>query len=672
MSLNLNSNVKIECDVKSAAVINAIDILKRDLQTRFLKSENPVWRLMIRIDEDTSYNNSSNSYIVYTEPIGLKVIGQDELGIIYGILAISREYLGINDFWFWNDKKIEKIDKVTISLDSFLHSPQYAVEHRGWFINDEVLLHTWDLEGDKTLPWIMAFEALLRCGGNTVIPGTYKNADIYTKYALDMGLSVAQHHAQPLGAKMFSQAFPDEEASFSKNPNLYRKLWIDAIDEHKNDNIIWSLGFRGQGDCPFWENDPVYDTDEARGKLMSDIITEQYNLLKERVKNPVCCVNMYGEAMDLYVQGLLKVPDEVIKLWSDNGYGKMVSRRQDEHNPRVVSMPKKENGKSGIYYHISFYDLQASNHITMLSVSPNLISEELNQVLDNGGDCLWIINCSNVKPHVFYLSFISKIWNCCFKGVNEFIDDYVNTYFGASIEGVKALFRDYSNAAIFYGENEDDKAGEEYYNHVVRMLVSHGMKNSDAAAPNLKWACKAATFKGQISYFIKQYEKAVVAYGGLLEKANTELVNVSENSRNLYMDSIMLQIKIYYHCSNGALLACKALDYLIKEEYLEAFYNAGLAGEEYEKANSAMRDREHGKWIGFYENECLTNVKQTAYVLKGFMFYIRNLGDGPHFYGWHRRFLYSKEDRDVTLVMNMENHLDNDELFMRMKKEFDN
>ncbi len=80
-----------------------------------------------------------------------------------------------------------------------------------------------------------------------------------------------------------------------------------------------------------------------------------------------------------------------------------------------------------------------------------------------------------------------------------------------------------------------------------------------------------------------------------------------------------------------------------------------------------MRECEHGKWHEFYKNECLSDVKQTAWVLEGLMSYLRNLGDGPHFYKWQREFLYSEEDRRVMLILNMENHMKNDELFSLMK-----
>ena len=45
---------------------------------------------------------------------------------------------------------------------------------------------------------------------------------------------------------------------------------------------------------------------------------------------------------------------------------------------------------------------------------------------------------------------------------------------------------------------------------------------------------------------------------------------------------------------------------------------------------------------------------------------LRNNGDGPHFYQWQRRFLDSPEGAQIMLILNMENHLDNDELFALM------
>ena len=93
-----------------------------------------------------------------------------------------------------------------------------------------------------------------------------------------MGLWITHHHAEPLGAEMFLRAYPDKNPSFKENPELFRGLWEEGIQRQQNQKEIWNLGFRGQGDTPFWETDPMYDTPEKRGALISRIIEEQYEL----------------------------------------------------------------------------------------------------------------------------------------------------------------------------------------------------------------------------------------------------------------------------------------------------------------------------------------------------------------------------------------------------------
>lgn len=101
---------------------------------------------------------------------------------------------------------------------------------------------------------------------------------------------------------------------------------------------------------------------------------------------------------------------------------------------------------------------------------------------------------------------------------------------------------------------------------------------------------------------------------------------------------------------------------------MQAFYLVGSAAEAYEKADAAMRSREHDKWESFYANDCLTDVKQTAYCLRRLMGVIRNLGDGPDFYMWQREVIYSAEDRRVVLITNMENHMTDEQLYEGMKE----
>ena len=600
----------------------------------------------------------------------LEIQAADTLGFVYGLYEISHTILGIQPFWFWNDQKIVERDAFEITPDFKYQSEPFAIKLRGWFVNDEVLIHTWSVNGRKEEPWEMVFEALIRCGGNMVIPGTDRNGTKYRKLASNMGLMITHHHAEPLGAEMFARKYPELIPSFDQFPDKFIGLWKAGIESQKDMHVIWNLGFRGQGDRPFWADDPQYQTSKARGELMGSLIRIQYDMVKKVDPNAICCTNLYGETMELYKEGYLDFPEDVIKIWADNGYGKMVSRRQNNHNPRIEALPTdSDHGMHGIYYHVSFYDLQAANHITMLTNSVDFVCSELNRVVAHGITDYWIINCSNVKPHVYYLDLIATMWKSGKVDIKEHEGNYITTYYGKKdVQAVKQCLNDYHKYAVSYGPNEDDHAGEQFTNYVPRMLISQYMKDRNTKQKDLLWATDAKDLKGQIDWYMKLCQEAAKGYRLYCRECEGAVLSMEHHAAELMKDSLLLQAKIYAYCFSGAYEASKGLLYALNQDYQLGFYHAGLAREQYDQAYSCLHEREHGKWNGFYQNECLTDIRQTAWVLEGLMSYIRNMGDGPHFNAWQREFLYAEEDRRVILVTNMENHLTNLELLALMKE----
>lgn len=505
-----------------------------------------------------------------------------------------------------------------------------------------------------------------------VIPGTDQNARKYASLASGMGLIITHHHAEPLGAEMFAREYPELTASYDLYPEKFHDLWRNALKRQENRKTIWNLGFRGQGDRPFWVEDARYQSDEARGKLMGDVIKKQYDMVKGMDAAAVCSTNLYGETMELYQKGCLQLPDDVIKIRADNGYGKMVSRRQGNENPRVCSLPEKKDEANGIYYHVSFYDLQAANHITMLPNTPEFVKRELSEVLERGGDDFWIINCSNVKPHVYYLDFIAQLWQRGDVDIEKHRKEYIEKYYGSdSSEQIADCLKEYPRYAAAYGKEEDEHAGEQFTNHVARILVTQYMKNRKERSEELLWATKGNTLEEQMQWYQGVCRRAASSCKEYLRKCTLVDAHLTGRTRELFRDTLLLQARIHYHCYQGASLLCESLAEGFQGDYQTAFYRAGKARKEYLTADSALREREHGKWYGFYENECLTDIKQTAWVLQGFMSYLRALGDGPHYYQWQREYLYSEKDRRVMLIMNMENHLRDEELFSLMEARLD-
>lgn len=341
MEFILNSNTNIICDNNSCAVKNAVQILQRDMDKRFNISECGKNSIILKTNtalcEETFIINVNKNITIYAG---------DELGFVYGLLYISEKFLGIQPFWFRMEQKIEKTASIPVKYGEY-QRVKSLIKYRGRFVNDEVLIMKWNINGDSTEPWRMVFEALLRCGGNTVIPGTDKNSKKYRQLASDMGLWITHHHAEPLGAEMFTRLYPDMQPNYTETPELFHKLWEDAVKVQKDMNVVWTLGFRGQGDCPFWSHDSSsrFDTPAKRGRLISDVIELQRQTVLKYVKNPVFCTNLYGEIMELYEEGHITLSDDIIKISADNGYGKMVTRRRDNHmtdRELYKAMNKKE------------------------------------------------------------------------------------------------------------------------------------------------------------------------------------------------------------------------------------------------------------------------------------------------------------------------------------------
>ena len=81
-----------------------------------------------------------------------------------------------------------------------------------------------------------------------------------------------------------------------------------------------------------------------------------------------------------------------------------------------------------------------------------------------------------------------------------------------------------------------------------------------------------------------------------------------------------------------------------------------------------MQEREHGKWVGYYANECQTDVRQSAQVCGYLMSFARTLGEGPHYYEWMREFGDPEDERRIMLILNTEPHPGDDDLWLLMEQ----
>lgn len=602
----------------------------------------------------------------------LTIIGSDDLGLIYGILEFTRRHLGIGPFWFWADQAIASLPEVLVPCEDY-DAPTPAVRFRGWFVNDEVFLIGWKKPYPPTREvWQPVFEALLRCGGNMVIPGTdLPKSGCQFAAATEMGLWVTHHHAEPLGAEMFLRAYPGRAASYQQEPELFEALWWEAIHKQKDHNKVWVLSFRGQGDRPFWHHDSSFDTPEKRGAMISKVIRRQYEMISSEVADPVCCVALYGEISELYKGGHIAVPDGVIQIWADNGYGTMVSRRNGNENLRISALPEPgAPGKHGIYYHVTFHDLQASNHLTLYPGSADYLKQEVEKAFNNGATEYLLVNSGNIRPHVYTLDLLRELWQEGTVDAEAHRAAFVQQYFPSYREEITDLYRTYAEASIPYGPYEDDLAGDEFYHHPARLIIGHWLRgDGEQAERRLIWAAGDVPFAEQVRYFYERGAHGVESWGRWLAQCNELLGKLSEDSeRKRVVDQLQFHGVLHHSGSEGLMWLCRAFEACSRQQYPQAFVLASQSLWAYRRGIAALRNSEWGKWADFYRADWLTNMESTAGNVETLRRFLRMHGDSPDFFFWYKEYLMPETEKYIYLENTHREPLSDDELAERLLK----
>lgn len=654
--INSNTEIIVAGFSDSTPVRKAIERMHRDMNAVLFTSSRQKSCISIIKDETLS----EEKWVMDALQLALTIRAFDELAVIYSLFYISEHCLGIKPLWFWNDQELLRTEFHLLDV-THLESRENAFRYRGWFINDEVLFLGWRPYGSDILPWEMAFEALLRLGGNIVIPGTDKDAARFAPLASSMGLWITHHHAEPLGAEMFSRAYPDKTPSFLRNADLYRNLWRKAAEKQKDMKVLWTLGFRGQGDKPFWEEDPSYDTDEKRAEVINGIISEQASIVSEYVDDPRFAYNIYNESVNLYRKGLLHFPEGTVKLFADNGYGKMVTRREGNTDRREKALPlqKDEETANGMYYHVSFYDLQCANHITPTPVSFALQAEELNNAYRCGIRDAIIVNVSNVKPHLAAISLLADFWRDGVSDGDTSLKKYISSYFSDDPDSVIAFMNCYCEASLSFGQHEDNKGGDQAAAFPLRMLASSWVRGEQKCTDYA--FILDASLDEQAEDYHSRAMKAASAYSSLLDDIDDHGVS------QLLSDDFRYAVEWFSFAYNGACCFTDAYKAYRENRLEDALVLLGDAAVSYDRADDALKKPCHDKWEGFFSNDALTDTSAIVALMKNLMEWVRIIGDGPGFWRWQRDLTYPEEDRNVVLITNYEKRMSAYEMYLVYK-----
>lgn len=427
--LVLEGTVTLQSSVRIPGVRLALEDLSRDLERVLATAPSMVpnsdAQIVVLRDEGLK---RPEAYRIDVGAERVRIAGSDTLGIIYGIYRFSRTWLGVDPYWYFKDLEPRRRDHVLVP-QGVEESKAPTFRYRGWFVNDEDLLTGWKDGGGvrhidypfygKVVPVQVLdriFEALLRAGGNLVIPASFVDVRNepearLVRRAVERGLYVTQHHIEPLGVSHYGfenyweSKGKEYPFAYGSHPERVREAWrvfAGLWRELAGDKVVWQLGLRGKGDRAIWQSDASVDAAEA-GRLISKAIHEQWEIVRsvDPRPTPPATVTLWLEGSRLMSQGQLTFPEDITIIFCDHG----PSQRMQADFEQTV---RSDEFRYGAYYHIGFWS--TGPHLLQGS-TPYRIRREFDRIVARGDTHYSIVNVCNVREHVLGIQVATEIMN---------------------------------------------------------------------------------------------------------------------------------------------------------------------------------------------------------------------------------------------------------------------
>lgn len=340
-------------------------------------------------------------------PQALVIAGNNRRGTAYGVYDLS-EHMGVSPWYYWADVPIAKKKTVYVLPGTKIQDAP-KVKYRGIFLNDEApALTSWVQEnhGNYTHEfYVKVFELLLRLKANFMWPAMWNNAFadddpqnmiLADEYGIVMSTS---HHEPMMRADKEWNRYGEGAWEYSTNPENLYKFWVEGARRNGPYESIFTLGMRGQEDKPMSEGENIELLETIvrdQRKILADVITD-----RDVTEVPqVWC--LYKEVQAYYEKGM-RVPDDVILLWTDDNWGNI--RRLPTREER------QRKGGAGVYYHFDYVGGPRS-YRWINTVPLAKIWEQMNLAYVYEANQIWITNVGDLKPMEYPIEyFLRMAWD---------------------------------------------------------------------------------------------------------------------------------------------------------------------------------------------------------------------------------------------------------------------
>ena len=537
----------------------------------------------------------------------LVVAGAGKRGLIYAAYALAEEILGVDPWYFWTDHEPTPRQQIEVPGNFKKTFGPPTFRYRGWFINDEDLLGGFSPDPLRENVYSMEMlericETILRLRGNMIVPGTFNFPDERCwELASRRGLALSMHHVSVVGLN--THRWPkDVPFSYTKHPDIMERYWRDSIAAYQGREVVWTVGYRGKQDQPFWVDEPEINTPVARGAVITKAIAKQVELIREADPKATIIANLWMEGAEMMRDGFLKLPPGVIEVWPDDGSGKILD------NGAV-------RAGQGVYYHTAMLS-RRGNQLSE-AVPPARIYGELGRFAGAGATSYFLLNTSDVRPVPLTTDCAMRFaWNASGqKNQTDFLRDWSRREFGAVVANeVADIYARYFGIPYL---GEKTRQGERHL---------HVMLSNLAGTKSVPEARQAQTFAITHHAYVAELFAAAAA---LAKK-------IPVDRQGFYQSHVLTPIELH----------------LRSLEMLEG-YSSALIDRDPKKAEQALRAAdaifaalhraETGKWSAWYFGERFVDLETNRYRVRVLLAELRGEPPPPPLpptYGYYDLYKY--------------------------------
>ena len=505
--------------------------------------------------------------------------GSDMRGAIYAAYALAEEILGVDPWYFWTDHEPAARREISVpgNYEKLFASPTFR--YRGWFINDEDLLAGFAPDPLRENVYSLDMldhicETLLRLRGNMIVPGTFQFPDEKSwSVASRRGLVLNMHHIQIVGLNTFR--WPQGVVfSYNKNMEVMERYWRDCIAAYRGKEVVWTVGYRGRNDRPFWVDEAGLNTAEARGAAITKAIAKQVELIREVDPDGMIIANLWMEGAGMMHAGQLKLPEGVVVVWPD-----------DMGNGFITDNGKVAAGQ-GIYYHTSMYT--ASRNQLSEMIPPSRIFGELGRFVNAGATNFLLVNVSDVRAVPLSTDCAMRFaWNAApylgktdQENMDASLIDWSCRQFGKALaKDVAAVYARYYDIPYHRGR------GNTGDNQLHSAMRGPGPAASQLASNNRPYVAELA------------------------KTAQSLAPRVPVERRDFYQAHVLTQVQIHLQSLTMLEEYCAAKAAFEKKDNTQALARAEQALKSADELFSVLHRAETGKWSNWYAGDRLVGIE---------------------------------------------------------------